>query len=256
MSGGGAADPDDWDGHWRAYAEAARLNPAQHYRHALLIAQLRGQGARPGDRLLDIGSGQGDFLVLADQALPGLQLAGFEMSREGVAIAQARLPHARFHQVDLFAPPAPLSDYAGWARFAVCSEVLEHLDQPDQFLASARAYLQPGGNLLVTVPAGPLSAFDRHIGHRRHYTVAMLAEVARRGGLEIIRISRAGFPFFNLYKLLVVMSGRRLVSHPAAGHGLSARLLSRLFGVLFRGNLSASPFGWQLLALLRRPDRC
>ena len=47
---------------------------------------------------------------------------------------------------------------------------------------------------------------------------------------------------------------RRLVSHPAAGHGLPARLLSRLFGALFRGNSSASPCGWQLLALLRRPD--
>jgi hypothetical protein len=95
---------------------------------------------------------------------------------------------------------------------------------------------------------------DRHIGHRRHYTVAALADVARAAGFEIVKISRAGFPFFNLYKLLVVMSGRRLVSHPAAGQGLPARLLSRLFGALFRGNSSASPFGWQLLALLRSPD--
>jgi hypothetical protein len=99
-----------------------------------------------------------------------------------------------------------------------------------------------------------LSAFDRHIGHRRHYTVATLAEVARAAGFKIVKISRAGFPFFNLYKLLVIVSGRRLVSHPAAGQGRLARLLSRLFGVLFVGNLSASPFGWQLLALLRSPD--
>jgi 2-polyprenyl-3-methyl-5-hydroxy-6-metoxy-1,4-benzoquinol methylase len=254
MSGEEAADSDDWESHWKAYAEAARLNPAQRYRHALLISQLRALGARFGDRLLDIGSGQGDFLVLAARALPGLELAGFEMSREGVAIARARLPQARFHQADLFAPPAELSAYADWAGFAVCSEVLEHLDQPEEFLARARTYLQPGGNLLVTVPAGPLSAFDQHIGHRRHYTVATLAEMARAAGLEIVKISRAGFPFFNLYRLLVVMSGRRLVSHPAAGQGRPARLLSRLFGVLFAGNLSASPFGWQLLALLRRPD--
>jgi hypothetical protein len=74
--------------------------------------------------------------------------------------------------------------------------------------------------------------------------------LARAAGLEIVKISRAGFPFFNLYRLLVVMSGRRLVSHPAAGQGRPARLLSRLFGALFVGNLSASPFGWQLLALL------
>lgn len=253
MSGAGAAGSDDWESHWRAYAEAARLNPAQHYRHALLISQLRVLGAQVGDRLLDIGSGQGDFLVLAAQALPGLELAGFEMSREGVAISRARLPQARCHQADLFAPPAELSAYAGWARFAVCSEVLEHLEQPDQFLARAQAYLQPGGTLLVTVPAGPLSAFDRHIGHRRHYTVATLAEVARRGGLEIVEIGRAGFPFFNLYKLLVIMSGRRLVTHPAAGQARPARMLARLFGVLFRSNSSASPFGWQLWALLRRP---
>jgi hypothetical protein len=77
--------------------------------------------------------------------------------------------------------------------------------------------------------------------------------IAAAGEVEVSVVIRAGFPFFNLYKLLVVMSGRRLVSHPAAGQGRPARLLSRLFGVLFLGNLSASPFGWQLLALLRRP---
>jgi SAM-dependent methyltransferase len=245
---------DDWEGHWRAYAEAARLNPAQRYRHALLVSHLRALGVRAGDRLLDIGSGQGDFLVLARQAFPGVELVGFEMSWEGVAISREKLAQARFHQADLFDPPTQISCYAGWARFAVCSEVLEHLDQPEQFLARARSYLQPGGTLLLTVPAGPMSAFDRHIGHRRHFTVATLADVARRGGLEIVKISRAGFPFFNLYRVLVIISGRRLVSHPADGQGRLARLLSLLFGVCFRGNLSASRFGWQLLALLRCPD--
>ena len=60
---------------------------------------------------------------------------------------------------------------------------------------------------MVTVPGGPRTAFDRHIGHRRHYTTDALRAVLDAAGLEVELVQGAGLPFFNLYKLLVMMRG-------------------------------------------------
>ena len=77
-----------------------------------------------------------------------------------------------------------------------------------------------------------------------------------RAGLEIELAAGAGFPFFNLYRLLVVARGERLVDDVAGGAGsTAARLAMRLFGLLFRLNASASPWGWQTIVLARVPHR-
>jgi hypothetical protein len=136
----------------------------------------------------------------------------------------------------------------------VCSEVLEHLDDPAAFLRAARVYLQPGARLLVTVPGGPMSAFDRHIGHRRHFDRRSAGEVMEAGGFDVERVRGAGFPFFNLYRMLVIARGRKLARDVEGEHGASsamAKLVMRVFGVLFRLNLGDSSFGWQIVAIGR-----
>ena len=73
------------------------------------------------------------------------------------------------------------------ADVAVCSEVLEHLNDPATFLRTATAALSPGATFIVTVPGGPRSEFDRLIGHRRHYTpqsIRQLFEVLFRFNLR------------------------------------------------------------------------
>ncbi len=72
-------------------------------------------------------------------------------------------------------------------------------------------------------------------------------------GFERVRVRRAGFPFFDLYRLVVIARGKRLIadveqpSDTALDGGASGAAL-RLFDRLFRYNLDSSPFGWQLPA--------
>ena len=47
----------------------------------------------------------------------------------------------------------PLDDAS--LDFAYCSEVLEHLPDPDAFLAEARRVMRPGGHFLITTPNEP-----------------------------------------------------------------------------------------------------
>src|SRR3546814_18015665 len=79
--------------------------------------------------------------------------------------------------------------------------------------------MAPGCRLVVTVPGGPMSAFDRHIGHRRHFTPPALAALLTDAGLAVERTDGAGFPFFNLYRLGVIARGHRLVADLTGGQG-------------------------------------
>lgn len=57
-----------YDGRWRPIAEAM----AAHY------------GLKPGDRILDIGCGKGYLLYEFTQAVPGITVAGIDISRYGI----------------------------------------------------------------------------------------------------------------------------------------------------------------------------
>ena len=238
----GPTTTDDWNRHWSEYADINTLNPAQVYRQRLILDGLALDRAASPRRLLELGSGQ---------------LVGVDLSQTGVDIAQAKVPGGAFFQQDLTQPMRVPERYHAWATHAVCSEVLEHLDDPLAALKNVRTCLAPGGRLLVTVPAGPVSAFDRHIGHRRHFTPASLRDLLTSAGLEVETLHGAGFPFFNLYRLMVVARGRKLIGD-ATGSGplpLTARAAIRAFSWLFELNSAQTLRGWQLVAVAREPKK-
>ncbi len=249
-----AAEHDDWDRHWLDYASAAERNPAQRYRRRLIFELLE-LGGSPA-RVLDIGSGQGDFAAELLRRSPKTELLGLEVSASGIAIARQKAPAARFVQRDLTQPGRPATDERAWATHAVSSEVLEHVDDPRGLLQNAAAYMARDCRLVVTVPGGPMSAFDRHIGHRRHFTPRALRALLTQAGFEVESTAGAGFPFFNLYRLAVILAGERLVASLSASGGSespSAHAVMAGFGALFRLNGSRGRFGWQTVAVARRP---
>ena len=245
---------DDWDRHWSAYREAAEKNPANRFRRRLIFDTLA-LGAGPV-RLVDIGSGPGELLAAVRAANPRAELLGIELSREGIAAAQRALPDARFIQRDLSIPGPLPAEFQGWATHAVCSEVLEHVDDPVAFLKNVRPVLAPGCRLVITVPGGPMSAFDRTIGHRRHFTAARLDEVLRAAGLGVDWTRGAGFPFFNLYRLTVIARGEALARDLEQESGLpwTARAAMAGFDRLFRLSRTAGKRGWQIAACARTPE--
>ncbi len=252
---GGTAD-SDWDSLWQRFDQAAQRNPAELMRFRLALHFL-GLSDRPA-RVVDVGSGQGELVSMMSQRHPRAEVLGVELSATGVRLGQARAPSARFLQWDLLTDQAAPAEWWRWATDAVCSEVLEHVDEPARLLRNARSFMAPGCRLVVTVPGGPRSAFDLHIGHRRHYDPPALAELLTEAGFERVVTFGAGFPFFNLYRLAVVARGRRLVEDVAVqdeGGSLSrtARLTMRAFDLLFRLNLMATPWGWQIVGAARLP---
>jgi SAM-dependent methyltransferase len=208
----------------------------------------------PARRVLDIGAGTGDLAERIRASMPETEIAGLDVSSEGLEIARQKVPDALFLVRDLMGAETAPPELRAWATHAVCSEVLEHVDEPERLLSNAVQYLAPGCLLVVTVPGGPLSAFDRHIGHRRHYRPFELRGVLEGAGFEVEQTTGAGFPFFNLYRLVVLLRGRQLIADVGGGEATAfARLVMRVFGALFRLNLARSRWGWQTIARARLP---
>jgi SAM-dependent methyltransferase len=256
MSNEPRASHDDWDAHWEHYAQSAAENPAQGMRHEIIARLLCKEAGTEPINLFDLGSGQGDLVQKLEPLLPAARFVGAELSESGVAISRRKVPAATFLVADIFQPPPALGEFRNWATHAVCSEVLEHVDDPVAFLKRARDYLKPGALLVVTVPGGPMSAFDRHIGHRQHFDRQKISTILEQAGYSVTRTCLAGFPFFNLYRLLVKARGRRLaqdVETKSAGVSFGlAGFVMKVFRVLFHANLLDSPFGWQVVATARK----
>jgi len=253
-----SATRDDWNRHWDEYSQAAQENPAQAYRRRVILSVLGLRGAGAGVRLLDVGSGQGDMAAAVREALPKAEIVGLELSQSGVEISRHKVPDARFMQCNLLEEVIPPEDLRGWATHAVCSEVIEHVDNPLQLLRSAREYMGPGCELVVTAPGGPMSAFDKHIGHRKHFQPSDIELLFRQAGYIPERVMRAGFPFFNLYRCVIVLRGKRLIEDVSARQNpstpQSAQIAMAVFHRLFRLNLDSSPWGWQMVGKAQVPD--
>lgn len=247
---------DDWDQHWGNFAESARNNPAQWMRRRVIqrVLQVNGGPAR----VLDIGCGQGDLIADLRRAHPRAELVGVDYSVSGVEIAKSKVPEATFIARDLLEPHEPPAHLARWATHAVCSEVLEHVDDPETLMRNAAAYLAPGCRVVVTVPGGPMSAFDRHIGHRQHFTIDSLRDVLTRAGFEVERSTGVGFPQFNLYRLFVIQRGNWLIRDVAADRSgirsAAAKAAMKAFRLLFALGTTQTRWGWQVMAVARLPQ--
>ena len=247
---------DDWDALWEEHETANDANPAQDMRRRLCL-RLIGADGEPG-RLLDIGSGIGQFIEDAHERWPNAELQGIEMAAKGVEFSRERVPAARFDVVDLIVAPKPPAARKAWATHAVCSEVLEHVDDPVVFMRNARAWLAPGCRVVVTVPGGPISAFDKSIGHRRHFTPQDVFDLLTEAGYEVESSTGSGFPFFNVYRRMVVGRGEKLVQEAEADGAASSSRVVRagmvVFGPLLWLSSFRSRWGWQRIAVARVPE--
>lgn len=130
---------------------------APNYRHILrsldaTIARWRAAGVR---RILDVASGHGLLLLFALQELPAARGVAVDIAPAAAHFALA-LQQATgwgegrftFEVMDVLG--ASPSSLGGPFDAAICCELLEHVPQPERFLAAIRGALMPQGRLFLT----------------------------------------------------------------------------------------------------------
>jgi 2-polyprenyl-3-methyl-5-hydroxy-6-metoxy-1,4-benzoquinol methylase len=97
-------------------------------------------------RVLEIGCGAGDFMILARDEV-GVEIEGLEQNSRAIQKASHRGLRVREATIEDVAAQSP-ANYD-----AVCSfQVLEHVRKPGEFLKACCDLLRPGGKLLFGVP--------------------------------------------------------------------------------------------------------
>jgi cyclopropane-fatty-acyl-phospholipid synthase len=171
---------------------------------------LRELGARPGERVLEIGCGWGSFAEAAARA--GLVVDGITLSEPQLAYGQARLRdagldrRARLHRLD-YRDAARLAPPAGYAAIASIEmfEAVGEAHWPTYFSTLA-ALLRRGGRACIQTITIDDALFERYrrgtdFIQRYVFPGGMLpsrrafAEQARRAGLEIVATKAFGVDY-------------------------------------------------------------
>ena len=137
----------------------AGLAPEPRFKKVLQIAE-----KLHGDRLLDIGCGDGSFTVLLRDLLKAKETAGIEIAPEAVALLGAK--GIKAHQIDIDEQAFPFSD--NYFDVIYCGEIIEHLFNPDHLFQEVYRVLKLGGSCIVTTPnlAGWPNRFALLLGYQ------------------------------------------------------------------------------------------
>lgn len=244
----------NWNFLWQDYAESASLNPAQKYRRKQIARLLDLDEFTKEAAVLDAGSGQGDQIHDLNHRYPSAHFLGLDISESGIRVSREKAPAANFICMDLGQQMVPPPEFQNWATHVICSELLEHVENPIQVLRNLHPFLKPGCRIVVTVPGGPMSAFDIYIGHRRHYNRRQLKQLLEKAGFRNCQVMTSGFPFFNLYRLTVIGRGQRLIQDVSTQQKDGSlprmvRFVMGIFSILFTLNAPRYLPGWQLIAV-------
>jgi ubiquinone/menaquinone biosynthesis C-methylase UbiE len=223
-------------------------------RNRLVVATLRKHFPTAGS-FLEVGCGSGVVLMALREELPHVRLVGCDLYSEGLEIARRRLPDVELVELDARRLPFDAEfDVAG------AFDVIEHVDEDEQVLASMYRSVRPGGGVLLLAPQHPWlwSEHDRVVEHRRRYTRGELVGKVRAAGLEVAEISSF------VTTLLPGMALSRFADRvrrrpydpvrdlrPGRLNGVFERILDGERRLIERG--VSLPFGGSLLVVARKP---
>lgn len=232
-----------YDERWVASRHQAAMNTFREHAsfQTLLLSMFC---AKPGD-LLEIGSGTGEFLFMAKNA--GWNVAGFEPSAAACLYAQERYGIGLVHSLwdSAVIPSGTTFDVVAFWH------VLEHIQNPLQFLRETSSLLAPGGTLFCAVPNryaytnevyGAQSPLLTEPDHLVHYSARGLASLLERAGLGVLTL----FSREEMSRLQQDLDARRQRAGGAAPSSEAAMALM--------GKLQSSFRGHELFCVARKLD--
>ena len=178
-----------YDALWGDQDNLRRFREEEKGIREVLVGEVRDQVRSkllPAARVLDVGCGVGDLLVALSGEQPSLAIAGVDFSSRAVQGAAERLPKGEFLQHHL-KDPLPYPD--GGFDLVMCTDTLEHLEDPAAVITEMIRVTSPGGATVIVVPDGTLDSF---LGHRWFWTLETLGQLVSSWGGAARRLPKTG----------------------------------------------------------------
>lgn len=164
---------------------------------------------RSTDTVIDAGCGDGEHSLFC--AKQGAEVLFIDMDADKLSAAEQKIQASPAHAYKAILSdcnPIPLPDACG--DVVICTEVLEHVQDPAQFLQELVRVAKPGAQLVLTVPdarsellvgaTAPAEYFEAP-NHIRVFAEGELRDYALASGLEIQREQSVG-SYWSMYMAL------------------------------------------------------
>jgi SAM-dependent methyltransferase len=203
-----------------------------------------------GNRILEVGCGLGNF---TNNLVDSEVVVGIDVSAE--SIEQVRDRYSEHPHVHTFV--ADITDDACLELGRFCFDtvisinVLEHIEDDQRALVNTWRLLQPGGVLLLVVPAFEwlYGSMDRSIGHYRRYGKLELAAQLESVGFQI-----ESQKYLNALAALGWLVNGRLLKQTTPPQG-QLRLINPIIPLMQRLEAVVSPpIGLSLFTVARRME--
>lgn len=207
-----------------------------------------------GKRVLDAGCGIGNATELLSSYAE--YVLAVDLSSKNMMVLQHRFAESEnieCAQLDLDEDLKEIADKK--IDTIVCFDVLEHVEDDQALLSQFFKMIQPGGYLLIKVPAGRwlFGSIDVASGHYRRYVKSELKQKATQAGWQVERIH-----YMNIFGVVPYFIKCRILKKQASFSGtMSPRQLTRIKRMLPAlkklDGLIGPPLGQSLILVARKP---
>jgi ubiquinone/menaquinone biosynthesis C-methylase UbiE len=213
--------------------------------------------------VVDVGCGTGELATSLRESGEH-KVVGVDVSEYALAHANKRLGGGFGSGFQLFRASADqLPLRTGSVARLVSMDVIEHLDDDIAALREYRRVVEPGGSIVIAVPAyqWAWSAHDEALGHRRRYTLRRLESVTRGAGLISERSE-----YFHSWLVPIAIVLRKTPLRRVLGNDATSEEVSFVHPVVNRILLGVTraerrlarvvkvPTGLSIMMVARRPE--
>lgn len=182
-------DPDSLERVVPDYIQPAETTGQESLRLHLARYEFAAEYIRPS-RVLDIACGVGYGTCLLAERRPDVVAVGVDISQPAIEYARSRYAHERVEFVSCDA--RTFTDPDGFDS-VVSLETIEHLGDPDSFVAHLVEQLRPGGVFVASVPSTP--TVDANPNHVNDFSEGSFRRMLKRQGLTEVAALRQVQPF-------------------------------------------------------------